>query len=561
MEYLTIDEAALRLGISIATARRWAANGRIPAVKSGKQWIVDGSGLTGKRRPPRSSTRLTDDLDQALRYVRHTDLAETPVPDVLRHADELENEAAILAAARSRLEGAGPGVAIEIDVDKTPFFTRRMTGLHLEDRIAYQAAVASFADRVESRTSPSVYSARLSEDPRYFFKKGTTEWAKWRKGTLGKLVPGHEWLVSTDLTSYFDTISHRLLLADVEALGADRHVVSALREMLREWSGTEGTGLPQGPNASRLLGNLFLLPVDEAMLSADWEYSRYLDDIRIVTETRADAVRALRQLHRECQTRGLIISSSKTELLHGEKAKDSLVGSLRLSNVEYLLKSQVPDLAREELKSILEQALNPEVAIDVRNAKFSLWRLTQLREPDVLPLVLARLEDLAPVATVVAAYLQPFIAEKAVITGVASFLRDPSRSYSQYLCTWLFAAMLEHPGPQPQAWTDQALKRVKDRNQPDYLRAVAAAVVGRGRRTGDISWMRKEISREHNPVVLRGFAVALFWAGRLDGPTGKRLASGRPHLKRTVDYLKGRTRLPSLVSTRRWLYLGDDLDT
>jgi excisionase family DNA binding protein len=556
MENLTIEEAASRLGISIATARRWAAAGKIPATKSGKQWVVDGVRLSGKRPlRPRQPGPNPVDLEAALGHVRRTDLAEAPVPDILRHVDELDDQDSILSASRRRLEGSGPGSAIEIDVDKTSIFTRRMTCLEPADRVAYQAAVSSFADRVEARTPAAVFSARLSTDTRYFFKRGPEQWAKWRMDALKKLVPGREWLVAADLTAYFDTIPHRLLFAEIESLNVDSSIVAVLREMLRDWGTTDGIGLPQGPNASRLLGNLFLLPVDEAMLEAGWDYSRYLDDIRIVTHSRADAVKAVRQFQRECLRRGLIVSSAKTHLLHGEKAKESLVGSLQLATVDYWFHANVPSLARRELKTILRQALRPEVNIDARKAKFSLWRLAQLRESGVLGKVLNRLEDLAPLASVVAAYLQPFIARKKVANGLVDFLADPSRAYSPYLTTWLFAVILEHPGQIPRALIDQALKRTRNRNEPEYLRSVAAVVVGRGQRASDIAWMKREISHEHSPSILRAFAVGLYWAGQLDKGTQKKLIGRAPQTRQTIEYLQGRTRLPSLVYTGRWLDL------
>jgi excisionase family DNA binding protein len=556
MELLSIEEAAQRLGVSIATARRWAASGKIRASKSGKQWIVDGSSLVSRGQRRHQSGIEPVNLAAALRHVRRTDLAEAPVPDILRHRDELENDDAVLTTARGRLEGTTPSPAIEIDVDKTAIFTRRMTSLRLEDRVAYQAAVSSFADRVEARTPDAVFSARLSSDKRYFLKRGSDQWSKWRMDAFKKLVPGREWLAATDLTAYFDTISHRTLFVEIESLNVDSSVVIALREMLREWGISDGLGLPQGPNASRLLGNLFLLPVDEAMLNAGWNYSRYLDDVRIITESRVDAVKAVRQFQQECQRRGLIVSSSKTQLLHGEKAKESLIGSTELAAVDYWFHAHVPGIAQQELKKLLRQALRSETNIDTRKARFSLWRLAQLRDSGVIGQVLKRLEDLAPLASVVAAYLQPFISRKKIVKGLGYFLADPLRAYSDYLSTWLFAVMLEHPGPMPREWVDQARTRVKNRNQPNYLRAITAVIVARGERAGDISWMKQEISREHDPIVLRGFTVGLHWAGQLDKAAQKKIVARAPHLNQTINYLRGRSRLPSLVYTDRWIEIG-----
>jgi hypothetical protein len=176
-----------------------------------------------------------------------------------------------------------------------------------------------------------------------------------------------------------------------------------------------------------------------------------------------------------------------------------------------------------------------------------------LLEPSVLRSVLRRLEDLAPVASVVAAYLRPFIARRSVVNGLGKFLADPTRAHSTFLATWLFAAMLEHPGKMPSQWVDEAAARVKDRNAPSHLRAVAAVVMARGARAADIDWIKAEVPREHDPEVLRGFAVALHWVSALDRTTQELLVARSPRLAMTTKYLRGRTRVPSLVSTGQQL--------
>jgi hypothetical protein len=175
---------------------------------------------------------------------------------------------------RQRPTGPGqPGPALEVEVDKTAIFTRWATLLNVEDRVAYQAAVESFADRVEAQTADAVFSARLSPDPRYFLKHGTRQWVAWRRYVLDQVNAGYEWMVKTDLTAYFDTIPHNLLIAEIESLNAEPATVAVLSDMLRAWALVDGLGLPQGPNASRLLGNLYMLPVDRALLAAGWNYS------------------------------------------------------------------------------------------------------------------------------------------------------------------------------------------------------------------------------------------------------------------------------------------------
>lgn len=548
-EQLTIEEAAARLHVSPATARRMAADGRITARKSGKQWLIDSRSLRqAGPRPPRGAGGPSIDLERALAHVRAFDITDTWVPDVLQHEDVLSDPAAVLARAGAIFNREVPGPSRVVEIDKSLMLTRLGTLLALEDRVAYQAAVGSFADRVEALTPDNVFSARLSESPRYFTKRGTTQWVAWRRFVREQLGETDQWLVKTDLTAYFETVPHGRLLADIAALNVDSSILNVLRDVLRAWGSDQGIGLPQGPNASRLLGNLYLLPVDRAMLQTGWNYSRFMDDIRIVVATKENGFRAIRQFQQECRARGLLVSSAKTRLLHGQAARNDLEGDAELEHAQYLVTRNVTGPARKVLKAILRGALKAEAGINERRARFSLWRLTQLRESSTLTLVLARLEDLAPVASVVAAYLRPFITRRRVVDSLSSFLGDPARCQSSYLSTWLFAAMLEHEGRLPARWADEAAKRVKDRNQPEFLRAIAAVVMLRAGRPSDSDWIKSDIHREHDPEVLRGYAVGLHWVHELDKTTQRRLVARGRSVATAVAYLQGRNRLPSLVS-------------
>lgn len=556
MQFLTVEEAAERLGLSVATIRRRAASGELPATKSGKQWLIDEETLppeapsNGRTFPPPPQV----DLLTALRHVRATDLSELWVPDILRYEDQLSVKDQILAAAARRFYGDQPDAAIEVDVAKTPIFTRSALLISLEDRIAYQAAVGALAKQAFALTPDSVFSARPSRGDRWFLEKGTDMWLAWQKRVRKEITPGKPWMIKADLVSYFDHIPHKLLLDDVSSLNPDPKVTEALRRMLAMWAIVPGIGIPQGPNASRLLGNLYLFPVDRAMITAEYSYFRYMDDIRIIGKTKTEVIAGMRLLEKECRRRGLVVSPAKTTLLHGEEA---LADGSRPDRdwAQYFLDSDNLPKARSELKKILRNALKEEGHLDASAARFSLWRLARIREHTVLRSVLRHLEDLAPAASVVAAYLRHFLTREQVVNGISDFLYDPSKSYSTYLVTWLFAAMLERRGRLPEQWIRQADRCCKDRNQPPYLRAIAASVLSRSGRPADAAWLKAEAAREWDPTLLRGYAVALHWANQLDERTAQLFLSKSRILGRTVDYLNGRRSLPSLMDRDRFISL------
>jgi hypothetical protein len=290
------------------------------------------------------------------------------------------------------------------------------------------------------------------------------------------------------------------------------------------------------------------------MIGGGFSYFRYMDDIRIVGETRAEVTAAMRLFEKECRRRGLVVSPAKTELLEGAEA---LADGSRTDRdlASYFLSIGNLAEARTRLQSILSTALKDDGHLDASAARFSLWRLGWIREDAILRDVIDHLEDLAPAASVLASYLRHFLDKAYVINGLAEFLSNPDKCYSTYLVTWLLAAILEKRGTLPDQWIRQAEKFCKDRNQPAYLRAVAASVFARGRRPADVSWLKTEIRREWDPALLRGYAVALRRADALDDSTARLLASKSPILVWTVDYLNQRQKLPSLLERERFIWI------
>ena len=72
-------------------------------------------------------------------------------------------------------------------------------------------------------------------------------------------------------------------------------------------------------------------------------------------------------------------------------------------------------------------------------------------------------------------------------------------------------------------------------------------VLAIGREHQDIAWVKSELVREYDPDVVRSGLAALARVRRLDNATAEAVSKRLPGLSRTVDYLKNRRALPSLV--------------
>lgn len=136
------------------------------------------------------------------------------------------------------------------------------------------------------------------------------------------LSEGCVWVVDADLKSYFDTIPHDRLLAEVSRRISDSRVLALLAayleqpilDDLKEWTPEEGT--PQGAVLSPLLANIYLNPLDHLMAASGFEMVRYADDFVILCRSREAAEAALTAVRQWTEAAGLTLHPDKTRLVN-----------------------------------------------------------------------------------------------------------------------------------------------------------------------------------------------------------------------------------------------------
>jgi RNA-directed DNA polymerase len=142
------------------------------------------------------------------------------------------------------------------------------------------------------------------------------------------LEDGYTHVVDADLKSYFDTIPHQRLMAQVEERISDGRVLDLLRGWLKadilqdmnRWTPTQGS--PQGAVISPLLSNVYLDPLDRLMAAYGYPMVRYADDFVILTKSRAEADAALARVEAWVATNGLSLHPDKTRIANCRKKGD-----------------------------------------------------------------------------------------------------------------------------------------------------------------------------------------------------------------------------------------------
>lgn len=132
---------------------------------------------------------------------------------------------------------------------------------------------------------------------------------------------GATWVVDVDLKSYFDCIPHGWLMKEVEKRVADGRVLELLQaylsqqvmDGLEQWQPEGGT--PQGAVISPLLANVYLDPLDKAMMEQGHQMIRYADDMVVLCRSREEAEAALELLGEWVKAHGLTLHPEKTRVV------------------------------------------------------------------------------------------------------------------------------------------------------------------------------------------------------------------------------------------------------
>lgn len=136
------------------------------------------------------------------------------------------------------------------------------------------------------------------------------------------LKQGYVFTVDVDLKSYFDTIPHGRLIAELRKYVADNTVIELVEKFLQadvmdgmeRWTPTSGA--PQGAIISPLLSNLYLNDLDHQMASVGYQMTRYADDLVIQCRTLEEAQRALELVQAWTADRGLTLHPTKTKIVN-----------------------------------------------------------------------------------------------------------------------------------------------------------------------------------------------------------------------------------------------------
>jgi hypothetical protein len=185
---------------------------------------------------------------------------------------------------------------------------RRMVALEPGDDAVYRDLVARAATALERSLGPAVVANRVVGAP-LVLENWRVAHERWR-GAIGRSA-ARGFRVHVDVADCYDSIRPEVVAVSLRSAGADpRSLVRLLHELVEHGV----PGLPIGPEASAVLANAVLAPVDLALAAAGAPHVRWVDDVVAFAPGRRRAMVLTAVVRRELEALGLRLNEGKTRI-------------------------------------------------------------------------------------------------------------------------------------------------------------------------------------------------------------------------------------------------------
>ena len=208
---------------------------------------------------------------------------------------------------------------------------RVITKIHLFWNIYLNGLAIAIAEALEPHRSAGAHSYRfLATGDKDLFDSACS-WRAFKEETIrqASMAPEHAVIVQTDISSFYEHVSHHYIENLINRLGGDAPAVSKqVNALLSKFFAGRSFGLPVGGQGARILAELLLNEVDTAMAAKGILGNRYVDDYVLVTTNTAEAYHALGVLAQCLMDYGLSLNKSKTVFLSAKHYCDYVASQL-----------------------------------------------------------------------------------------------------------------------------------------------------------------------------------------------------------------------------------------
>lgn len=279
-----------------------------------------------------------ENLKKAYAYVQnelaHSSLSVDPINHPATTAINALGDKFFIALERYLREGKyKPEKGFFVYMPKDNLSLRPICVPSMIDRIVYQAIFNQdiLGDKIEGQLSEKLcFANHINEDQNdeYFLSQYFNGWDSFCKAQEKAFKKKYKWKLVVDVQQYYEHIPvERLLKKLADDFGIkDEDILGILKSQLCIWAEYEELpkGIPQGPDASAVLGNVYLSSLDrfaeKSLVGKDLQYFRYADDITIMGKSKEAVLVATEKIVRFLREDNLTLNE-KTRLTELEDAE------------------------------------------------------------------------------------------------------------------------------------------------------------------------------------------------------------------------------------------------
>ena len=264
----------------------------------------------------------------------------------------------------------------------------------------------------------------------YYLYDTEVNWVRFWEISKEKAEQHEGYVLECDISDFYNQIYHHTLENELQKAGVPKEICSAIKDLMMTLTHGVSRGIPVGPVAVHLLGEVTLNSIDNSLKSHFYNYCRYIDDFHIYCRSKEEADIALYNLVNFLDINGRLVPQRyKISLIeHTEfikKAEQKLTDA-QLDEVESdIIKTILThssgdpyrtifftDLNEEEKKNFTQEAMTKllkeslEIGdVDFIKIRWLLRRFSQIGMPGAISFLLRNMENLTPALAEVAMYL------------------------------------------------------------------------------------------------------------------------------------------------------------
>lgn len=319
-------------------------------------------------------------------------------PDPLKYKDLRHVQAKIVSEIQNSLTGILSENKIKYtvkryypwDVPKENYVIRQGWALHPYDTIVFHFILNRLVSIIEPNLSKARYSYRIKKttSKKLFGYNPTENWITF-KNDIRKYFsdnPDYKYLVSTDVAGFFENIPYQNLKKQLLQMcnKNESQAIELLHVMLKEYSASGYSGMPQNYDPSSYLCTAFLDFLDKELEANSLKHFRYVDDIKVACTTKTEAKKAIVQIIQTLRTAHLNLSTAKTDIIpvNSEKFKDMLkefptflhdIDNAVHNKQKHTINNLYPNLV-SYTKGVIKQKDN----FDERLFRACIWRIVKI---------------------------------------------------------------------------------------------------------------------------------------------------------------------------------------